>query len=649
MKALLTGIFAGIFFLSAPAQKSPMKFGDIPMEDMTMKTYPQDSSAAAVILADYGEAYIMATSVATKMTFERHVRIKILKPEGTDWADAVIPLFKVGSAEESVSSLKAVTYNLENGKIVESKLSKDAIFKEKFNRNFNHEKFTMPDVKPGSVLEYSYKINSDFLANFPNWQFQRSIPTRLSEYWAIIPDFLSFEKYMQGYIPVSSYEVKPINGTGYSAKGHHYISRNVPAFKPEPQMTSESDYISKINFALSQINIPGEMVRDIMGSWPKLNSLLMEDEDFYGVIKGSGFLKNIVEEVTKGISEPLEKITAIHNYVKENIEWDGFKDYYAGNLKKVLEAKKGTSGDINLLLASMLAKAGLTVDMVLLSTRDNGFVREQYPMARQFNYVVCVVRLPDKNIFLDATEKYLPVNVLPERCLNGRGLVISDKNFGWIDLDTQTKSKTMVNAEFHLDEAGQLTGKIDFTHDGYDAHRMRTAFAKKGQETYVKEFVGSRAWKLDNTAFKNIDEIYKPAQESYELEISDHGMVAGNNIYFNPFVTTQIEANPYKSETRVYPVNYGSKVEKIYLCKVTAPEGYVVDQTPESKILTLPGNAARFIYNVATSATGEWVSITSSFQINKNLFTQADYPNLREFYNQVVAKQAEQIVFKKKL
>jgi hypothetical protein len=34
--------------------------------------------------------------------------------------------------------------------------------------------------------------------------------------------------------------------------------------------------------------------------------------------------------------------------------------------------------------------------------------------------------------------------------------------------------------------------------------------------------------------------------------------------------------------------------------------------------------------------------------INKTLFAQDEYPNLREFYNQVVAKQDEQIVLKKK-
>jgi hypothetical protein len=647
MKVLFTGLFVGLILSSATAQKDPMKFGNIPMEDMTMISYGNDSSASAVILADYGEAYIQSTALSANMTFERHIRIKILKKDGTLWANAIIPLYKSGSSEEKVTNLKASTYNLENGKIIESKMSKDGIFKTKFNRNIVHQKFTLPDVKEGSVIEYAYKISSDFLSNFPNWEFQKTIPTRSSEYWAIIPDFFIFEKYMQGYVPVSSYDVKSMNVGGIAAKGHHYISKNVPAFKEEPYMTSESDYLSKINFALSHISFPGEVVQEIMGSWEKLNDLLLQDEDFYGVIKGSGFLKSKVAEITAGLQDPLQKITALHNYVKENIEWDGYTDFYAGSLKKVIETKTGSSGDINLLLASMLEKAGFNIDMVLVSTRDHGFVRQPYPMARQFNYVVCAVRLADKTILLDATEKQLPVNVLPERCLNGQGLVISSKNFGWIPLDTKTKSKTVVSAELSLDESGILKGQIVFTRDGYDATRMRNAYLTKGQDEYLKDEIAGKAWVLEKSEFKNIKEITAPSMEKHEVSISDHVSLAGDNMYFSPFVTSQIEINPFKSEERVYPVDYGSPIEKVYLCKIKVPQGYVIDEAPASKIFMLPGNAARFLYNV--SATGDWISITSNFQVNRNIFDQTEYPNLREFYNQVVAKEAEQIVFKKKI
>jgi hypothetical protein len=84
----------------------------------------------------------------------------------------------------------------------------------------------------------------------------------------------------------------------------------------------------------------------------------------------------------------------------------------------------------------------------------------------------------------------------------------------------------------------------------------------------------------------------------------------------------------------------------MYFCKITIPEGYVVDELPQSKILVLPNNAAR--YTLSTSQMGNVVSLTSNIQINKTLFIQDEYLNLREFYNQIVAKQAEQIVLKKK-
>src|SRR5688572_13924147 len=120
MRPLIVGLLFGLIPFFSSAQKSPVKFGDIPMHDMKMTTYMPDSSAEAVVLVDYGEAYIQVNMATAVMTFERHVRIKILKKEGTKWADAIIPLYRSGSAEEKVSQLKASTFNLVNGKMVES-------------------------------------------------------------------------------------------------------------------------------------------------------------------------------------------------------------------------------------------------------------------------------------------------------------------------------------------------------------------------------------------------------------------------------------------------------------------------------------------------------------------------------------------------
>lgn len=640
---ILLAVSTGFCF----GQKSPIKFGYIPMEDMQMTVYPNDSSAVAVILADYGNAWVSITSVSAKLEFDRHVRIKILKKGGLGWADAAIQLLDGGTSEESVSKLKATTYNLENGKIVETKMSKESIFKERFNRNINLQKFTLPNVKEGSIIEYSYTVSSGFLYNFPNWKFQYDIPVRHSEYWAVIPDFFVMEKYMQGYVQPTVYEAKDKAQTSYSEKAHHWLIKNVPAFKVEPYMTSEEDYVSKINFALAMINFPGQIPQEIMSSWQKLNNDLLEDDTFGRVINGSGYLKKVAEEVVGVETDDMKKVEKIYAYVRNNLAWDGYKDYLSLRPKEIFEKKKGTSGDINLTLASMLEKVGLVVDMVLLSTRDHGFIREQYPMAKQFNYVVCAVRINGKPIFLDATEKHLPIGVLPERCLNGQGLMISKKFHGWVPLESKTKERTVISAEIALSESSELAGKVTISHDGYDGANLRKEYSAKGEADCIKNSIGHKtSWQVTKSSFENVEDNTKSVKETHELVITDHAVASGDVIYLNPFVMGQMEQNPFKLADRTYPVDYGSLKEKVYMAKITLPEGYTVDELPQNKLFALPGGAGKYMYS--RTQVGNVINVTSNFQIGRTIFVQAEYPNLREFYSQVVAKQAEQIVLKKK-
>ena len=82
-------------------------------------------------------------------------------------------------------------------------------------------------------------------------------------------------------------------------------------------------------------------------------------------------------------------------------------------------------------------------------------------MEEQLNYVICLIKIGDKTLFLDATEKYLPMGILPERCLNGLGLVISETNHGWIDIVATAKARTVVNSDVTLSKNGDLKGKVN--------------------------------------------------------------------------------------------------------------------------------------------------------------------------------------------
>jgi hypothetical protein len=670
MNKFLAGLFLAIS-ICATAQKPPIKYGDVKIEDLQMKVYEKDSSASAVILADFGESTITYNQHAGfKLNFERITRIKILNKNGLDWANFEIPLYHDGADSEKATNIKGMTYNLDGGKITETKLGSDGIFKEKSDANLDIVKATFPNVRAGSIVEISYTIISDFLYNFQDWTFQSRIPTVWSEYRANIPEFFSYDKFMQGYIRLEiveqknaakaislsyferSHEVSNLSSTphteniDYQEIRHRWATKDIPAFKDEPYMTTYRDFVSKLNFELSFIKMPNQPVKPMMGSWEEINNKF---EPLYSEeIKGNNFLKKTVEEITASATTPEQKVNAIVNYVKLNVNWDGVSTKYANtSLKKVLEERKGNSAEINLLLASMLEKAEIPVSAVLLSTRDHGMIRQATPASTQFNYVICSIKIGEKTMLLDATEKLLPTNLIPENCLNGLGFMIGIPSFTWITLESKFKTRSVTAADLTLSNEAELSGKVKLDNNGYAALTKRKNYFSQGEKEYLKDFVGSHAWEHQSVEVQNAENTSNNFVEVHQLAINENVTAAGDVVYIEPFLINGIKTNPFKSQTREYPVDFGRPEEQTYSFKLSIPDNYQFDEVPQSKIFALPENSAKYVYSVAVN--GNIISITSILSINRSLFTQIEYEGLREFYNQVVAKQSQQIVLKKKL
>jgi Domain of Unknown Function with PDB structure (DUF3857)/Transglutaminase-like superfamily len=669
MKILLF-LFLLVIGIQSIAQKVPIKFGDVSMEELKMRIYPKDSSAEAVVLADFGESSINYSDTKYfRLTFERITRIKILKKGGYKWADFKIPLYEYGGEEEEYTNLKAYTYNLQGGKIEETRMKSDVVFVEQTTDNWKQVKFTLPNVKEGSVVEVTYRISSPFLANFQDWIFQSQIPTKISEYRASIPDFFDYQKYQQGYIGLNINETKTtprvltvtskdregvyITKTTFNTENiryqelqHRWVATDVPAFIFEPHMTSYNDLVSKLNFELAFIKRPNSPIRSFIGTWEGINKQLIEHPQFGQVIDGANFLNKKVDELTAGLKDA-DKIVKIYNYIKENVIWDGrIRRYTAGNFRKVLDEGKGSSADINLLLTSMLRKAEFTAEPVVISTRDHGMIRENVPVLTQFNYVICLVTDGDKTILLDATDRSLPMSILPERCLNGNGLVISKTNSKWVSLSSNSRSKSSTEFEVSLAEEGSSKGKITITSAGYHAQDVRNSYKGLGEEKYLTMMSSTHSWEIEKSEFENITKAMETVKETYQAKMENFAQVAGSVMYINPIVNERIEKNPFRLEKREYPVDFGSPFEKLVRGKITIPDTFVVEEMPKPKIVMLPNNAGKYTYSI--SQLGNTISVLSHLVINKSFIPQNEYNWLKEFYNQVVAKQAEQIVIKKK-
>lgn len=465
MIKLLTVAFLLMCTIGFAAIPPDITFGKISHEELEMKFYHLDSTANAVVLGEYGTSrFTYNQNKGIQVLFTRHTRIKILNTAGYPWADVEIPVYHDGNSAENVTKLKGFTYNLQNDKIEKSKLKSDGKFVEKRSEHWNVVKFTLPNVKEGSVIEYSYTIVSDFLFNLQDWEFQKTIPVAWSEYEVKVPEYFYYKQLFQGYHPLVINETSTASdnftiverertgGEGLrdapvqSKVSNHQIAfmttvnrwaaQDVPAMVEESFMTTLSDYIMKIEFELASTRFPGSPVKNYTTTWENIDKELLDDDDFGDLIKRRAGLKDQVSMIIKDKVSPEEKLGAIYNFVRDAINWNGISTLNTSqSFRQTLEKKSGNAADVNLLLIGMLREAGVIADPVVLSTRTHGMLRKEFPMLSQFNYVVAHAKIGDHPLMLDATEPACPQGVLPVRCLNGEGRLVNlESGEKWVDI-----------------------------------------------------------------------------------------------------------------------------------------------------------------------------------------------------------------------
>ena len=156
------------FFLTS--QVAP-KYGKLSDQEKSILKTELDPGANAIILSDYGEIDFMGIEVS----FLRHTRIKILNKNGFGEANIAIPFM---SSEEEIIKIKAQTLEIDGkGKVKKTKIKKNDFHTVEIGPNIKELRFTFPNVKPGSIIEYEFIKNSNNLITLEEWKFRNNLPT----------------------------------------------------------------------------------------------------------------------------------------------------------------------------------------------------------------------------------------------------------------------------------------------------------------------------------------------------------------------------------------------------------------------------------------------------------------------------------------
>ncbi len=629
-----------------------------------------DSNTHAVILSDQGEVhYIGNRQDWFSYVYTRQTKIKILDKTAFGLATVEVDLRNVEDHADVLGSVIASTYNIENGQLVETKLDQKDIFFTKLNKYYKTAKFSLPGVKEGSILEYTYTVTSEYSDYLPSWAFQREkIPCLSSEYKVEIPETMSFVLVRQGFHSYSvdkgssgyvSYNVTGKLDDGRGGKSddplfvsvgtvkHGWVMKDIPAFGSEQFLTTPENYLDKLSFQLAVVRVNNHESFAHNTTWAKATEALLSDHRFgVPLIEEEFPVSQLSDKIPVG-NDALEQAKAVYYYVSKHFSCtDHSYMYIETSLKDVIRNNSGTVGEINLLLVALLRKRGMQADPVVLSTRGHGYNLASYPVLEKLNYVVVRLYLDGKLYYLDAARPQLGFGQLAGDCYNGHARVISNRDSSSIYFWADSLKESKVTMVLLSGSDKGLEGTLQSTLGPQESYEVRRNVAEHGEQQYFKDIQTSYGDDADisNGGIDSLNRLEDPVLVHYDFALKQ---TAGASVlYLNPVMSDGWRENPFKAIDRKYPVEMPYVTDQTYVFSMDIPEGYVVDELPKSAKVALNGDQGYFEYLIQQQ--GEKIQMRCRVRLSKALFPPEDYSSLRDFFAFIVKKENEQIVLKKK-
>lgn len=667
-----------LFIFGPLKSQDYIRFDRIDPVYLKMEKCPFDSAAQAFFI--FNEQSCIANYYKRTATYDNngrmiegpdyhnkihiHRAIKILDGEATDWGNYSIIL---NTKSEDIESIRGFTYNIEGNKTVKTKLERSQIIYEEISPTRERVKISMPQVKKGSVLEYEINIASQSFYSLGPYPLQFTIPVEKNILVVKRMEYYNYNRIVKGYnmldphyatnmitVPISVVEqefsgrTKSESNITYQELTEEYSMEKVPAFPIESYLTTPDNYLSSLRFELAYTKFPNSARKDFNTSWESISNLLLDESKFGQQLNNTGFLGDLASDLKAKSSDQSELVRSCYEAIRDKISCNNKIGIFCeDNIREVYKSGAGDVQGINLLLTALLREAGIKAWPVILSTRGNGIIQPVYPSIDDFNYVICMADVNGTRILMDASDKYLTINLLDPICLNDKGRIIDKTQTGWVELTNPVNSyKRTATWDVEFGENGTALAKVVESYEDIGGYRQRDRIRDEGGFSKYIESINNpeNGYSITSSDLENQDQLDQPLRQKLELEL-DKNYLQGDLYIFLPLFSEATLDNPFKLTKREYPVEFEYPYFEKVIVKTKIPEGYKVESLPPNKTYVMPGGA--LVYGFKITAGENEIVTEYDFQRNKMRFIPDEYEKLKEFYRVVVASQNESVVLQK--
>ncbi len=637
----------------AMAQEPNLKFWKPADWEWKYTQVPSEPTAKGVVLCyttysyyDYKPGLGLIISSYVKK------RYKVLTDDGKNIADTDITL-RVGDTnadDDKLTSLKVITYNMVGDKVEKTKISKTNITEEKTSKYLKRIKIRPEQVKKGSIIEIEYVKQSPHYSHVDSWYPQDDVPTLYADYDITIPDWFRFSLDQTGSdqinVTKSGENINFIVGgetlqvicNRYKAK-----TTNLPSLKGDQWIWNELDYADKLSFEMNGVVIPGSTYESFTRSWEDICNILHSSSDFGGRLNASNPLKKEMEsQGIMNMKTPSEKIEACMKLLQSKVKWNGNYALGGNSASSIMKKGEGDNADMNFILINMLKDAGIKARPIVMSTRKNGRLPLSHPSIEALSSFFVGANINDTSIvYVDCSMKNgmaLPTNLITERAC-----VIDEAPFWVYPSKTEKGTESyMLMGNLAADGTLSLQGRYD-ARDCQAPIEVASYKDAKDSTTYVDEKANKAGITFNKFNLKYTEGLNPKCQIT--MALTKKMDTTAENIYLSPFVFTFSKENPFKDEKRNLPVEFPFIYSYDYTINIALPEGYTIESIPQPLNMSSEDKSMRckLVYQ---NAAGRLI-MRCQVSINKQLYPITEYDILKNFIDQVTARNNDVVVLKK--
>lgn len=617
-----------------------------------MKDNPAQPGADAMIL--YREDFVSEKYVNTDGAYvDEYFRIKIFTQKGVERGNVEIQFLKDNA---DVKDLSARTI-LPDGTIVnfEGKPFEKTIVKAS-GYKFLAKTFTLPNVQPGCIIEYKYRMQ--YKPNYlydEEWTVSSELFTR-EAHFSILPYLppsydLNYPLFFRLFrVPKEDAPQRQTDGS------YTMTARNIPGVEDEPLMPPRHELEARVEFFHRDEDAPQQETTDHY--WTRTGKKWNDTLEKF-INKKSALESDLSRTVAAGDSPDVKlqklyaRVQKIRNLnyeqyrSKQEMKEEGLKE--ESNVEDVLKNGYATGRQINFLFIGLARAAGFQATTVYVAPRDRNAFHPASQDPSEIDDDITWVKAGDKEYFLDPADLYCPFPLLPWNETATEGIRLS-KQGGEVVQTPPPKptDATRTRAlDLQVDDDGNASGTVSIDYSGYSAVELRSEYRKEDEAGREKNFADTLQGQLPGgtnvevTKISDWEDTSKPIHIEATVKAAGFASPTGHRLLIPSTMFQEAVIKNFEAQKRTNDIYFTYPFVHTDTITLHIPSGFTVESLPVGK----KDNPGAVSYELTSAQQGNTVVIKRVLAQNVMIYELKYYTALRAFFNSVKSNDNAQIVF----